>query len=92
MVSPLADFVVDMGSNGRILSQGSLASAVERDSVLLKGIKEERAEIEKAEQEIAPEKAEDTEVKPIAGKLIVAEEMEDGHVGWSACGYRSRTF
>ncbi|KAL1939047.1 hypothetical protein VTO73DRAFT_10307 [Trametes versicolor] len=84
MVSPVADFVVDMGSDGRILSQGSLASALERDSKLLKEVKEERAEIEKAEQEIAPEKIEDTETKQSAGKLVVAEEMEDGHVGWSA--------
>ncbi|EIW59890.1 multidrug resistance-associated ABC transporter [Trametes versicolor FP-101664 SS1] len=84
MVSPVADFVVDMGSNGRILSQGSLASALERDSKLLTEVKEERAEIEKAEQEIAPEKVEDAEAKPTVGKLVVAEEMEDGHVGWSA--------
>lgn len=82
MVSPVADFVVDMGSNGRILSQGSLASALERDSKLLTEVKEERAEIEKAEQEIAPEKVEDAEAKPTVGKLVVAEEMEDGHVGW----------
>ncbi|KAL1938254.1 hypothetical protein VTO73DRAFT_11898 [Trametes versicolor] len=84
MVSPVADFVVDMGSNGGILSQGSLASALERDSKLLTEVKEERAEIEKAEQEIAPEKVEDAEAKPTVGKLVVAEEMEDGHVGWSA--------
>ncbi len=89
MVSPVADFVVDMGSDGRILSQGSLASALERDSKLFKEVKEERAEIEKAEQEIAPEKPEDTEAKQSAGKLVVAEEMEDGHVGWSACEYDS---
>lgn len=87
MVSPVADFVVAMGSDGRILSQGSLASALERDSELLKEITEERAEIEKAEQEVTTLKPEAVEATKITGKLVVAEEMEDGHVGWTACEY-----
>ncbi|RDX45542.1 P-loop containing nucleoside triphosphate hydrolase protein [Lentinus brumalis] len=86
MVSPVADFVVDMGSDGRILSQGSLSSALSRDSKLLKEIQEEQKELEKAEQEI--DKVDDTEkvvdAKQIAGKLVVAEEVEEGHVGWKA--------
>lgn len=87
MVSPVADFVVAMGSDGRILSQGSLASALERDSELLKEITEERAEIEKAEQEVTTPKPEAVEATKSAGKLVVAEEMEYGHVGWTACEY-----
>ncbi|KAH9848044.1 P-loop containing nucleoside triphosphate hydrolase protein [Lenzites betulinus] len=85
MVSPVADFVVDMGSDGRILSQGSLSSALARDSKLLKEVEEEREEIEKANTEVDAEKpVEVAEVKQTDGKLVVAEEMEDGHVGWSA--------
>ncbi|KAI0633979.1 P-loop containing nucleoside triphosphate hydrolase protein [Trametes polyzona] len=84
MVSPVADFVVDMGSDGHILSQGSLESALERDSELLREVKEERDELEKADQDLDIEKPEDVEAKQTAGKLIVAEEHEDGHVGWSA--------
>ncbi len=86
MVSPVADFVVDMGSDGRILSQGSLSSALSRDSKLLKEIQEEQKELDKAEQEI--DKVDDTEkvdvAKQISGKLVVAEEVEEGHVGWKA--------
>ncbi|KAI0365043.1 P-loop containing nucleoside triphosphate hydrolase protein [Pilatotrama ljubarskyi] len=84
LVSPVADFVVDMGSDGRILSQGTLASALERDSDLLQVIKEEQKEVEKAEDEVDPEKPEEAAAKQNAGKLVVAEEVEDGHVGWSA--------
>ncbi|CDO75388.1 hypothetical protein BN946_scf185012.g5 [Trametes cinnabarina] len=52
MVIPVTDFVVDMGPDGCILSQGSLDSALSRDSKLLKEIEEEQKELEKAEQEI----------------------------------------
>ncbi|KAI0824512.1 P-loop containing nucleoside triphosphate hydrolase protein [Trametes gibbosa] len=84
MVSPVADFVVDMGSDGRILSQGSLSSALARDSKLLQEVKEEREEIEKAEHEVDAVEPGQAKAKQGDGKLIVAEEMEDGHVGWSA--------
>ncbi|KAI0365037.1 P-loop containing nucleoside triphosphate hydrolase protein [Pilatotrama ljubarskyi] len=84
LASPVADFVVDMGSDGRILSQGTLESALERDSKLLKEIKEEQKEFEKAEDEVDSEKPEDATARQNAGKLVVAEEVEEGHVGWSA--------
>ena len=86
MVSPVADFVVDMGSDGRILSQGSLSSALSKDAKLLKEVEEEQKELEKAEQEIdqedETEKAGDAQKS--SGKLVVAEEVEEGHVGWKA--------
>ena len=44
MVSPVADFVVDMGSDGRILSQGSLSSALSKDAKLLDVIRAVRAD------------------------------------------------
>ncbi|KAJ3004747.1 hypothetical protein NUW54_g4666 [Trametes sanguinea] len=84
MVSPIAEFVVDMGSDGRILSQGSLESALARDSKLLHEVREEREELEKAEHQLDTEKLEESGAKQIAGKLVVAEEREEGHVGWSA--------
>ncbi|CDO74329.1 hypothetical protein BN946_scf184850.g1 [Trametes cinnabarina] len=84
MVSPIAHFVVDMGSDGRILSQGSLETALARDSDLLREVKEEQEELEKAELEIDAEKPDDAAAKQAAGKLIVAEEKEEGHVSWAA--------
>ncbi|RPD70679.1 P-loop containing nucleoside triphosphate hydrolase protein [Lentinus tigrinus ALCF2SS1-7] len=86
MVSPMADFVVDIGSDGRILSQGSLSSALSRDSKLLKEVEEEQKELEKAEQEIdkVDENEKAGEGQKSSGKLVVAEEVEEGHVGWKS--------
>ncbi|KAI0640447.1 P-loop containing nucleoside triphosphate hydrolase protein [Trametes meyenii] len=84
LVGPIADFVVDVGSDGRILSQGTLASALERDSELVKEISEKREEIEKANLEVNAEKAEAAVAKPPGGKLVIEEETEVGHVGWTA--------
>ncbi|OSD00626.1 P-loop containing nucleoside triphosphate hydrolase protein [Trametes coccinea BRFM310] len=84
MVSPVAHFVVDMGSDGRILSQGSLESALARDADLLNEVKEEQEVLEKAELELDSEKPDDAAKKQAAGKLVVAEEREEGHVGWTA--------
>ncbi len=84
MVSPIADFVVDMGSDGRILSQGSLSTALARDAKLLREVEEEQKELAKADQEVDPDKPEDETAKQSAGKLVVSEEIESGHLGWEA--------
>ncbi|OSD00621.1 P-loop containing nucleoside triphosphate hydrolase protein [Trametes coccinea BRFM310] len=84
IVSPIADFVVDIGLDGRILSQGSLENALARDTKLLHEVEEEREELEKAELDRGIEKLDDPAAKQAAGKLVVAEEREEGHVGWSA--------
>ncbi len=94
MVSPIADFVVDVGSDGHILSQGTLQNALAHDSQLLKDMEHEVEELQKANQdsEIDGEKAEDVNAQPSAGKLVVAEEIEEGHVGWRACETSSHLF
>ncbi len=73
-----------MAPDGRILSQGSLAKVLEQDSHLVKEVTEEHKEIDKAEKSANVEKPEDAVAKQSAGKLIVDEEMEVGHVGWTA--------
>ena len=92
MVSPIADFVVDVGSDGRILSQGTLENALAHDSSLLKDVEHEAEELQKADQEIDGEKEEDVNAQSSAGKLVVAEEIEHGHVGWRACKQILRSF
>ncbi|TCD68834.1 hypothetical protein EIP91_009701 [Steccherinum ochraceum] len=85
MTSSIADFIVSMGSNGRILSQGSLSSALAKDKKLSKELKEETKQIEKIEHEVDPVEPTAPEAsKPTDGKLIVAEEISEGHVGWAA--------
>lgn len=73
-----------MGPDGRILRQGSLGKVLEQDTHLVKDVTEEREAIEKAEKSASVEKPEDSAAKQAAGKLVVDEEMEVGHVGWTA--------
>lgn len=73
--------MVALTPDGRISSQGSLKSALEKDSGLLDADPEKFSIIEpKLEPQTdkkAPEAAD--------GKLISEEDILEGHVGWSAC-------
>lgn len=85
MTSSIADFIVSMGSNGRILSQGSsLSKILATDKKLSAELKQETKEIKKAEQEVDHAEPDESS-KKADGKLIVAEEISEGHVGWPAC-------
>ena len=81
----MADFIVSMGSNGRILSQGSLSKALAKDKKLSAEMKQETKQMEQAEHEIDP--VEPAQESKSDGKLIVAEEISEGHVGWPACKF-----
>ena len=83
IVSPISDFVVDVGSDGHILSQGTLSTALAHDEKLLKEVQQDAEELQRAEEEL-DDKPEDVNAKSSAGKLVVAEEIEEGHVGWHA--------
>ncbi|CCM03907.1 uncharacterized protein FIBRA_06058 [Fibroporia radiculosa] len=82
ITNPISQFVVSL-AGGRISSQGSLLSALEHDQKLAAEVAEERQALEKAEMDIQEEKQEE-EAKKIVGKLVVAEEIAVGHVGWPA--------
>ncbi|CAE6442804.1 unnamed protein product [Rhizoctonia solani] len=80
MVSEVADFVVALGHGGRILSQGSIGTVLGSNAKLKDEAKEELAS--------NPSKSTDgerveTATRP-SGKLTAAEEVAEGHVGWSA--------
>ncbi|PCH35585.1 hypothetical protein WOLCODRAFT_107550 [Wolfiporia cocos MD-104 SS10] len=85
MASPIAQFVVSLGTNGRVLSQGTLSNALEHDAKLAAEVADELAAIDRAEEEIDADNEDDKdkEKKP-DGKLVVAEEIAVGHVGWPA--------
>ena len=46
LAGPISDFVVAMGSDGRIVSQGTVADALEHDKTLAKGLKHEEEAVE----------------------------------------------
>ena len=83
MALPLADFVVSLGTDGHIVTQGTVLDALSKDSTLVE-------EIQKEEKEIASEIIVENEPSKAAlnenkGKLILAEEVEEGHVSSDAC-------
>ncbi|KAF9650725.1 multidrug resistance-associated ABC transporter [Thelephora ganbajun] len=82
MTSPIADFVVSLGSEGRILSQGTMSKALATSKALTKELKVEESELRKAEEAVDGEVPIVPEGK--SGKLMVAEEVAEGHVSWSA--------
>ena len=85
MASPIADFVVSLGTDGRVVSQGTLSKVLAKDDKLSKELAEERAEMEKAENEVdAVEPDDEAAPKKSDGKLVVAEEISEGHVSWAS--------
>ncbi|KAJ3557434.1 hypothetical protein NM688_g1473 [Phlebia brevispora] len=82
LVAPIADHVVAL-RDGRIISQGPLSIALEKDEELALEIQTEPSEALEKEDSI-----DSTEAKPTgdksAGKLVVAEEVSEGRVRWSA--------
>ncbi|KAF7978858.1 hypothetical protein HWV62_44329 [Athelia sp. TMB] len=84
MASPIANFVVSLGIDGTVLSQGSVSDALAQNKSLVTEVVEDKKAMEKADQEI------DSTADPKAvgakpdGKLIVAEEINEGHVSWGA--------
>lgn len=82
LASPIARFVVSIGPDGKIASQGSVSDALNQNKALL---------AEYSEQEPGP----DVTVEPAegpagekekqSGKLISAEDIVEGHVGIPAC-------
>lgn len=83
MASPIADFVVALGTDGRITSQGSIASALEHDQKLAAEIAKAEAELEKSEESIDEHTPNESPAQD-TGKLVVEEEVAVGHVGWQA--------
>ncbi len=83
LVQPIADFVIALGNDGRIISQGSLEKALHEDGELLEELKVDEEAVKHTDDEIDKAKIDDQAQKD--GKLVVAEEIGEGHVGWNAC-------
>ncbi|KAJ7035141.1 P-loop containing nucleoside triphosphate hydrolase protein [Mycena alexandri] len=83
MTTKLADFVVSVGLDGRVHGQDSVSEALVTDNVLAKEASQDQVALAAAEKELDPT-ASPKEAKVTTGKLIVAEEIEIGHVSWDA--------
>lgn len=82
MVAPISEFVVSLGSDGQILSQGTISDALEKNLNLKREVAKEIEIEEKAEEEIDPQQV-DLQ-KKTEGKLILEEEVAEGHISWAS--------
>ncbi|KAG8764714.1 hypothetical protein FRC12_007931 [Ceratobasidium sp. 428] len=80
MVGEVAEFVVSLGPNGRIISQGSVTETIQSITKLRTDIEKGKRDEKRGE----PIKDDKEPIKQADGKLIVAEEVAEGHVGWLA--------
>ncbi|KAG5644694.1 hypothetical protein DXG03_007917 [Asterophora parasitica] len=83
MVAPISKFVVSLGSDGQILSQGTILDALAKNSELQLEVALEKVAEQKAEEEIDGQEAEETR-KEAQGKLILEEESGEGHISWES--------
>ena len=78
LAEQISDFVVVLGLDGKVASQGSMSDALKSDSRLRTQAKKQNKEVTDV-KEMPPEKD-----NQATGKLIVAEELESGHLSWKA--------
>jgi hypothetical protein len=81
MAKPLANYVVSLGLNGHVHGHGSIAEALATDKVLAEELNKDQEVLDKKTDEIDALLVKETKAD---GKLIVAEEIEEGHVSWDA--------
>jgi hypothetical protein len=79
MVRSLADFAVSIGTDGCIVAQGSVLEVLGADKTISDELQEDEEAINMAEEEV-----EKRAVPQSDGKLIIAEEIEEGHVSWKS--------
>lgn len=83
MATPIADYVVSVGLDGRISSHGSVQDALAKNKELSAEVADEVVAIEKDDTTIDAEEPNEP-AKKADGKLTVAEEIAEGHVSWPA--------
>lgn len=84
LAKPIADFVVSLGSDGRILSQSAKTEDIKLDTKLAQELQNEEDR-----PDMGDEQRDDTlqpagPVEKSGGQLIAEEEVEEGHVSWNA--------
>ncbi|KZV63091.1 P-loop containing nucleoside triphosphate hydrolase protein [Peniophora sp. CONT] len=84
LTSPVADLVVSFGSDGTLVSRGTVDEVLARDEALKHEVEEQAMVIEKTEKELVDGDEPDDDNKQADGKLIVEEEVQQGRVSWSA--------
>ena len=80
LVGPVAQSLVSLGVDGSIQLQGTdISSLLENDPRLVSEVEEEKKALEKGKEEPEPAPKAASE-----GKLVMAEEIVEGHVKWES--------
>lgn len=82
LASSVADFVVSVGGDGRILSQGTISDALKSNKKLVEELRHDEELIKESETEINAGPS-ITPGDSALGKLILAEEEQEGRISWS---------
>ncbi|KAG6885716.1 hypothetical protein C0993_010889 [Termitomyces sp. T159_Od127] len=83
MTRPIASYIVSLAIDGTIHTRGSISEALSHDSLSVEELIREENMTVKGETEV--ETAPLVEEIRSDGKLVVAEEIELGHISWAAC-------
>ncbi|KZV64708.1 P-loop containing nucleoside triphosphate hydrolase protein [Peniophora sp. CONT] len=87
LAGPVSDYVVAFHSDGAIAARGSYSEVLSKDKELAQEAKEEAKVLEKAEEVIDDDDADlDAVIAKSDGKLVVEEEIVEGHVSSKALG------
>jgi hypothetical protein len=79
LLRPLAHFAVSIGSDGKIAAQGTIPEVLGSDPSILDQLEKNTEEIKAAKGILDTPDAPKTH-----SKLIMAEEIEVGHIGWES--------
>lgn len=93
LVQPITSYVISI-RDGHVVAQGSPIDVLAASPDIKEELQQEKEIMEKADQEVDidadepshdnPKNAANTHV-PTTGQLIMAEEIEEGHLSWPAC-------
>ncbi|KXN81115.1 ATP-binding cassette transporter abc4 [Leucoagaricus sp. SymC.cos] len=79
MTRSLADFVVSIGTDGSVMAKGTVLEVLGADEAKSTALEADKETVQTAAGEV------DKPITPESdGKLIVAEEIEEGHVSWKS--------
>jgi ABC-type multidrug transport system ATPase subunit len=82
LAEQISDFVVILGLDGKVTSQGSMSEALKSNSRLRRSARKQSEEIARAE--VKEDSFSGEKDATTTGKLIVEEEVDIGHVSWKA--------
>jgi hypothetical protein len=90
MASSVAHYIVSLGANGRIASQGLISETIAKDVAFAAEVARDQEVLEKEAEVLDTPEQPKADAKKSDGKLVMSEEIAEGHVSWPACWFHPR--